>query len=231
MSIDALLRQLTRELVDDNTEALGLTGSHARGDAGPDSDVDLWHFLHSLPQDPVARYTLRMVEGQLVSISLRRLAEEAALMRAPATAIAVVPGFRQMRALHDPQGALARVIDEARAFEWASLRSAAVLQAGHELCGNAEEVGKLLDAPAQGNEETALFWLNALIFGLLRALSLGLGLLIETENRQIQQLQTTVGVDSAWSHELRAALDAAVKADSFTVIAAEIDRGGYDGRI
>ncbi|GAA6158539.1 acetolactate synthase large subunit [Ruegeria sp. HU-ET01832] len=31
--------------------------------------------------------------------------------------------------------------------------------------------------------------------------------------------------------ELRAALDAAVKADGFTVIAAEIDRGGYDGRI
>ncbi|MTI03863.1 thiamine pyrophosphate-binding protein [Roseibium sp. RKSG952] len=31
--------------------------------------------------------------------------------------------------------------------------------------------------------------------------------------------------------ELRTALDAAVKADRFTVIAAEIDRGGYDGRI
>ncbi len=31
--------------------------------------------------------------------------------------------------------------------------------------------------------------------------------------------------------ELRAALDAAVKADRFTVIAAEIERGGYDGRI
>ncbi|WP_170335282.1 thiamine pyrophosphate-binding protein [Ruegeria arenilitoris] len=31
--------------------------------------------------------------------------------------------------------------------------------------------------------------------------------------------------------ELRMALDAAVKADRFTVIAAEIDRGGYDGRI
>ncbi len=31
--------------------------------------------------------------------------------------------------------------------------------------------------------------------------------------------------------ELRAALDAAAKADTFTVIAAEIERGGYDGRI
>ena len=31
--------------------------------------------------------------------------------------------------------------------------------------------------------------------------------------------------------ELRAALDQALKADKFTVIAAEIDRGGYDGRI
>nr|WP_321251830.1 thiamine pyrophosphate-binding protein [uncultured Ruegeria sp.] len=31
--------------------------------------------------------------------------------------------------------------------------------------------------------------------------------------------------------ELRASLDAAVKADTFTVIAAEIERGGYDGRI
>ena len=31
--------------------------------------------------------------------------------------------------------------------------------------------------------------------------------------------------------ELRSALEQALKADRFTVIAAEIDRGGYDGRI
>ena len=111
MSIEALLRQLVDELVDDNSEAIGLTGSHARGDAGAHSDVDVWHFVRRLPADPFAAYTLRMVQGHLVSISVRRLADEAALMRAPVTAIAVVPGFRQMRLLHDPQGALARVIE------------------------------------------------------------------------------------------------------------------------
>ncbi len=39
------------------------------------------------------------------------------------------------------------------------------------------------------------------------------------------------GVDVTNRAELRAAIEAALKADTFTVIAAKIDRGGYDGRI
>lgn len=206
MSIEVLLQQLVQELVDDNTLAIGLTGSHARGDANAHSDIDLWHFVNEMPDDPRAVYTLRMEEGWLVSVSLRVLAEEAALMRAPSTAIAVVPGFRQMRSLHDPQGELAQVIEEARNFPWDSLRAAAADRASYELCGNAEEVGKLLSALEQGDEAMGLFWLHAIIFGLLKATSLGLGLPVETENTQVQQLQQTVGVDSAWSRALREAL-------------------------
>ncbi len=206
MPIETLLQRLVQELVDDNTLAIGLTGSHARGDANAHSDIDLWHFVKELPQDPRAAYTLRMDEGWLVSVSLRRLADEAALMHAPRTAIAVLPGFRQMRVLHDPQGELARVTGEARNFPWDSLRAAAADQASYELCGNAEEVGKLLAALEQDDDEMALFWLHAMIFGLLNATTLGLGLPVETENRQVQQLQAAVGVDSAWSRALRAAL-------------------------
>ena len=206
MPIEALLQRLVRELVDDNTLAIGLTGSHARGDANAHSDVDLWHFVKKTPEDPRAAYRLRMVEGWLVSVSVRVLAEEAALMRAPQTAIAVVPSFRQMRSLHDPQGELAQVIGEARNFPWDSLRAAASDQASYELCGNAEEVGKLLMALEQGDDEMGLFWLHAMVFGLLNATTLGLGLPVETENAQVQQLQGAVGVDSAWSRALREAL-------------------------
>lgn len=206
MSIEPLLQRLVQELVDDNTLAIGLTGSHARGDANAHSDVDLWHFVREMPDDPRAAYMLSMVEGWLVSISVRKLADEAALMRAPLTAIAVVPGFRQMRILHDPQNALVQVIDAAHCFDWSSLSAAAAEQASYELCGNAEEVGKLLAALEQGDDEMALFWLHAMIFGLLRATSLGLGLPVETENAQVQQLQEAVGVDSEWSKALRAAL-------------------------
>lgn len=206
MSIEILLQRLLRELADDDTLAIGLTGSHARGDAGPHSDVDLWHFVRKLPEDRFAAYQLRIVEGHLVSISLRRLADEAALMRAPLTAIDVVPGFRQMRVLHDPQNALQRVIDEAQSFRWDSLRAAAGDQASYELAGNAEEIGKLISALEQGDDDLALFWLHAMVFGLLRATTLGLGLLVETENRQLRQLQRAIGVDSEWSQALRAAL-------------------------
>ena len=206
MSIEDLLQRLVRELADANTEALGLTGSHARGDAGAHSDVDLWHFVHQLPDDPFAAYTLRMVQGHLVSISVRRLAEEAALMRAPLMAIAVVPGFRQMRILHDPQGSLAQVVEAARSFEWATLQPAAAEYASYDLCGNAEEVGKLISALAQRDESMALFWLNALLPGMMRAMTLGMGLLMDTENRHFQQLQAAIGADSEWSRALRAAL-------------------------
>ncbi|MCY3907229.1 MAG: hypothetical protein OXF63_08265 [Anaerolineaceae bacterium] len=206
VSIEALLQRLVRELLDDNTLAIGLTGSHARGDANAHSDIDLWHFVRQMPEDPRAAYRLRMLDGWLVSVSVRELAGEAALIRAPQTAIAVVPGFRQMRALHDPQGELAQVIEEARNFPWDSLRAAAADRAGYELCGNAEEVGKLLAALEQDADEMGLFWLHAMIFGLLNATTLGLGLLVETENTQVQRLQQTVGVDSAWSRALRQAL-------------------------
>lgn len=206
MSIDTLLLQMVRELVDDNTVAIGLTGSHARGDANAHSDIDLWHFVKEVPDDPRAAYMLSVVGGWLVSVSVRKLADEAALMHAPRTAIDVVPGFRQMRALHDPQGELARVIDAARRFQWDSLRAAANDQASYELAGNAEEIGKLISALEQGDDEMALFWLHAMVFGLLRATTLGLGLLVETENRQVRQLQGAVGVDSEWSQALRAAL-------------------------
>lgn len=206
LSIEALLQRLVRELAGDNTLAIGLTGSHARGDANVHSDVDLWRFVLELPDDPFAAYTLRMVEGHLVSISVRRLADEAALMRAPLTAMAVVPGFRQMRVLHDPQGELARVIAEARGFDWQALRAAAADHASYELCGNAEEVGKLIAALEQEDEEMALFWLNALVFNLLRVTTLSLGLPVESENSQARQLQTAQGMDSAWSRALRAAL-------------------------
>lgn len=206
ISIESLLLQLVRELVDDNTLAIGLTGSHARGDANAHSDIDLWHFVNEVPDDPRAAYMLSVVEGWLVSVSVRKLADEAALMHEPRTAIDVVPGFRQMRVLHDPQNALARVIGEARNFPWDSLRAAAADQASYELAGNAEEIGKLLAALEQDDDEMALFWLHAMIFGLLNATTLGLGLPVETENTQTRQLQKAVGVDSAWSQALREAL-------------------------
>ena len=206
LSIEALLQRLVRELVDDNTLAIGLTGSHARGDANVHSDVDLWHFVKEMPEDPRAAYTLRMEGSWLVSVSVRQLDGEAALMRAPQTAIAVVPGFRQMRSLHDPQGALAQVIGDARNFPWDTLRAAAADQASYTLCGNAEEVGKLLAALEQDDDEMGLFWLHAMIFGLLNATTLGLGLPVESENTQTHSLQGVVGVDSAWSRALREAL-------------------------
>ena len=48
--LDALLGRLEKELVVDGVTGLALTGSRARGDAAPESDVDLLRRVGAAPR-------------------------------------------------------------------------------------------------------------------------------------------------------------------------------------
>ena len=116
--VEALRRALGEDLI-----ALVLFGSHARGDARPDSDWDLLIIARNLPQRHLSRY--RMLKEQLppswrgrISILAKTPAEfEAAL--SPLYLDIALDG----RILYDPQGyAQARLQEIRRLIEAKGLR-------------------------------------------------------------------------------------------------------------
>jgi len=181
--LDALLDRLQKELAVDGVTGLALTGSRARGDAAPESDVDLLRFVDAAPRTSRDLYELRYVEGLLVSISSNTLAAKHAEMAEPETAIWAVPGLRQARALYDREGGLSALFSAARAFDWAPLRDRARDYASCELAGCAEEVHKVLSALHRpGADSTLVYASLGLAHGLGRAFAVARELLIDTEN-------------------------------------------------
>ncbi len=200
---DSLIDYLVKELVEPGVTGLALTGSRVRGDAVPESDVDLLRLVDRAPRSSRELYRLRYVEGLLVSVSSNTISAKRSEMSEPETAIWTVPGLRQARVLYDRDGALAELLEDAQRFDWGPLRERARDFASAELAGCAEEVHKVLGASREG---TRLYASLGLAQGLGRAFAVANELLIETENRYFESLWATAGKDSAWTRLHRAAL-------------------------
>lgn len=202
---DAFLACLLAEFTTAETTGVLLIGSHARGDATEFSDVDLVRYVPALPDGDEDRYALAWREGWLVSLSCATVADKRGELARPETAIWAVPGLRQARILLDRDGALAALLDEARAFRWEPLQGAADAYASYELMGLAEEAHKALAGLAGGDETLALYGTWGLVFGLARAVAVQRGVLIRTENVYFRQVQEAVGVTSTWAAAFRQA--------------------------
>ncbi len=106
----AVARLAAQELAGDGAEAAVLVGSHARGDAGPASDVDV---LAVGPR--TFSYRLERRGGLLVSVSSRSPDAYRREMADPGSVCTAVPGWRKAVVLHDPEGKAGTLIEEARA--------------------------------------------------------------------------------------------------------------------
>ena len=197
--LDRLLRRLIAELDDGAVVAIALTGSHARGEANPYSDVDMLRFLHTPPEKESQRYTLEYRDGHLISTTTTTIAAKREEMARPEKAIWAVPGLRQSRIVLDREGALARLKEEAEAFTWEPLRPVADEYASYTVMGDAEEVHKVLGALARGDDSAVLYGNLGLYLGLTRAVAVQQGILAESENSYFRQVQDAVGQGSAWT--------------------------------
>src|SRR4051812_19192452 len=93
-----IAREQAQRAARQGSAATILAGSHTRGDAHAESDIDLYH----VGDGP--HYVLERVEPFLVSVSWRTVEQHRKAFISPDAAGAAVPAWRSAVIVHDPAG-------------------------------------------------------------------------------------------------------------------------------
>jgi predicted nucleotidyltransferase len=206
MSLSDLFIESILEKIDSpDVIGVGIVGSYARGQESKYSDVDLDIYVSKLPENKYERYTLRYLDGKLVSLKYTLLDEERSALTNPRRAIWAVPGLRGMKILLDKNGSMSALQKAAQDFDWSPLQSAADEFAAEEVMGCAEEAHKILNGLGRRHESTVLYASWGLVKNLLEAVAVQKGLMIISENRYFDLIQDSVGRDSKWTRAFRTA--------------------------
>lgn len=204
---DAALDGLVQRFSGPDVDGLALTGSYARGEATAYSDIDLLRFVVEEPATEHERYRLHVLDGRLVSETTTTIIAKRVELARPEGALWAVEGLRQARILYDRDGALAALVDEARAFSWtAGLRAAAAEYASETLAGLAEEVHKALGALERGADGALLYAALGLQQGVIRAALVAACTLLVTENDFFDAALRLATPDGRWRPLLRIVL-------------------------
>jgi len=203
---DSFLKKLVARLDNENTIGIMFSGSFARGEGGPYSDVDLWQYVREIPANASEQLSLRIVDGFMVGVKLTTLEKEYGGLQNPEQAIWVIPGLRQACILLDKDGSMAALKETAAKTTWEPLQQAANAYASWMLSTLAEEVQKILGGLAQRNESKTLYASWGLTRGLANTLLVQHGTLVHTENAYIDFAQAAAGRTSDWTRQFRLAI-------------------------
>jgi nucleotidyltransferase-like protein len=202
---DSFLQAVLEKIDSPAVIGVGIVGSYSRGQQTKYSDVDFDIYVSELPENPYDRYTLRYWDNKLVSLKYALLEDERRGLANPRRAIWVVPGLSGMKIVLDKDGSLTEIQKAAQHFDWSLLQREADEFAAEEIMGNAEEVHKILNGLARGNESTVLYATWGLVKNLLEAVAVQRGVLIVSENRYFDLIQESVGRDTKWTSAFRSA--------------------------
>ena len=195
---------LARRFDNPGVRAVALMGSHARGDAGPFSDVDLMRLVAADADVPGAGSHL--IDGNLVVVSNVPPGAIERWFADPVEAVKTIAGLRVGRVLIDREGIFAQVQTRAAAFVWTpALQAAADVYAGEQMVGLIEEVHKGLEGLRRndvGRLLNARFGLTWLLSNLMQVQR---GVLVQGDNAFFATMTAAMGVDSRWSQLYRQA--------------------------
>ncbi len=169
-------RELASDLADRGAQAVVLSGSHVRGDAHTESDIDLF----VVGRGP--SYRLERRGEFLVATSWSTERRYRAAFRSPASAGGAVPCWRQALIIRDPHGVAAALQQEARGWRWESIDKRCDSWVAEEITGYAEEVHRLVGQLELGHELATAVQRSVLALRLAQILAVHLRILYETEN-------------------------------------------------
>jgi hypothetical protein len=173
-------------------------GSHARGDAGPYSDVDLVRLI-SESGDLKAETHSYLIDGCLVVVSDRGPAEIENWFSAPEEASNVIGGLCSARHLLDRDQTFARIQARARSFTWdTSMQQKADAWASRQMVGWIEEVHKGLEGLRRNDLGRLLNARHGCTWGLSRVVQVQRGVLLSGDNAFYDEVACAVGWDSEW---------------------------------
>jgi predicted nucleotidyltransferase len=142
--IQSLTTEMSKRLVDQGAQATLLTGSHARGTARPDSDVD----LVAVGEGPEGWMELR--GGRLVSVYWWSAEEVRRRLVDPEKALLAVRAWRDGVVLDDPTGVGAELQREAHDWTWERIDREADAWVAEKLVVWSEYARKLIGAVDDG---------------------------------------------------------------------------------
>ncbi len=204
------LAKLTTELDDDAVTAIILHGSYARGDARPPySDVDLVRILYETPERKQLKRFI-WYDGYLLNLSSRPLSLYKEWLTIPQEAIFRLSTIQDAHILLDKEGTFRAFQQEVHNWQWGPLQDAANRYASQVIVELSETILRTLGALQY---QKSLMLVQRVILhilpGVTKAIAVQRGILIKGNN-YLQQVQETVGVDSAWTRTYRDAAGIAV---------------------
>ena len=196
-------QQLAHHFNHPTVAAIALYGSHARGDAGPNSDIDLIRFLNADEADPPDSGS-HLIDDTLVVVNNYTPSTVASWFTEPTAAVTAIAPLRQAQPLFDPSGTFAQRQASAHAFTWTDeLQYKADQWASEQLVGWIEEAHKGLEGLRRNDEGRLLNATFGLSWGLTNVVKVQRGVLIYSDNSLIEQVTASVGRSNRWAQYCR----------------------------
>jgi predicted nucleotidyltransferase len=194
------LSRLVAELDESTVTAIILHGSYARGDAVPPySDIDLVRILYETPERKQLKRFI-WYGGYLLNLSSRPLSVYKEWLTLPQEAIFRISTIRDAHILLDKDGTFRAFQQETLTWQWEPLQVAADAFASQLIVELSETILRILGALRF--QKTVMLVQRILLHvlpGVTKAIVVQRGILVRGNN-YLQQIQETLGIDSAWTH-------------------------------
>ncbi|MBO0777906.1 MAG: nucleotidyltransferase domain-containing protein [Ktedonobacteraceae bacterium] len=183
--------------------AIVLMGSHARGEAGPYSDIDLVRFTDGVD---IPGADSHLYHGHLLVVSNVPPGEVEKCFSEPEAATNTIAGLRRTRVLLDRADYFAGIQVRARAFVWdEAMQGRANRWASEMMVGNAEEARKGLEGLRRNDIGRMLNACFGFSWSMSRVMKVQRGVLLSGDNGLYDEVAQAMSEQPEWVSLRRAA--------------------------